>query len=117
MLSLVLKPCKSNQKTSEEVLFIKARQKSRQNPFYRDLMLKLDRSLTQAVYIENYEIRFSKSDNTHFLEYLCKVSSLTTIDIYEDYFKSRHKRCKVLKTENTHIVTGDRICSNSSYSL
>ena len=42
--SLVLKPCKSDQETSEEVLFIKARQISRQNPFFQGLMLKLDRS-------------------------------------------------------------------------
>ena len=38
MMSLVL------QETSEEVLFIKVRQMSRQNNFYRELMLKLDRS-------------------------------------------------------------------------
>ena len=42
--SQVLKPWKSDQETSEEELFIKARQKSRQDPFYRDLMLKLDTS-------------------------------------------------------------------------
>ena len=50
-------------------------------------MLKLNRSLKQAVSVENYEIRFSRSDYTHNLEYLCKVSFLTTLDIYNDYFK------------------------------
>ena len=91
---LVLKSCKFDQETSEEVLFIKARQ----NPFYRDLMLKLNKSLTQAVYVENYEIKFSKFDNTQILEYLCKVSSLTTLDIYKDYFKGHHKVVTVAVT-------------------
>ena len=60
--SQVLKSWRSDQETSEEVLFIKARQKSEQNPFYRELMLKLDRFLTQAVSIENYKIRLFRSD-------------------------------------------------------
>ena len=75
----------------KEVLFIKAQQKSRQksgqNPFNRELLL----NLTQAVSVENYEIRFSRSDYTHILKYLCKVSFLTTLDIYKDFFKSHHK--------------------------
>ena len=75
----------------KEVLFIKARQQSRQKDFYRDLMLKLDKSSTQAISVENYEIRFSRFDYTHILEYLCRVSFLTTLDIYKDYFKSHHK--------------------------
>ena len=66
--------------------------------FYWGLMLKFDRSSTQVVSVENYEIRISKSDYTHILEYLCKVSFLTTLNIYKDYFKSRHKWCKVLNT-------------------
>ena len=41
--SQVLKLWRYDQETSEEGLFIKARQKSQQNPFYRNLMLKLDR--------------------------------------------------------------------------
>ena len=98
--SLVLKPCKSDQETSKEVLFIKARQ----NPFYRVLMLKLDRILTQAIFVENYEIRFSRSNYTHILEYLCRVSFLTTLDIYKDYFKGRHKRCKVKQRDNPCIL-------------
>ena len=57
--SLVLKPCKSVQETSEEVLFIKAQQIARQNHVYRELMLKLDSSSTETVSIENYEIRIS----------------------------------------------------------
>ena len=50
--SQVLKPWRSNQETSEEELFIKAQQ----NPFYWDLTLKLDRSSTQHVSVETYEI-------------------------------------------------------------
>ena len=76
---------------NEEELFIKIRQKSRQNPFYRDLMLKLDRNSTQAVFVENYEIRFFRSDYTHIPIYLCRVSFLTTLDIYKDYFKGRQE--------------------------
>ena len=52
-------------------------------------MLKLDINLTQAVSVENYEIRNSKSDYTHILEYLCRVSFLTTLNIYKDYFKKQ----------------------------
>ena len=75
----------------KEVLFIKARQQSRHKDLYRDLILKLDRSSTQVVSVENYEIRFFRPDYTHILKYLCRVSFLTILDIYKDYFKSRHK--------------------------
>ena len=85
----------------KEVLFFKARQQSRQKDFYRDLMLKLDTSSTQAVSIENYEIRFSKSDYMYIPVYLCRVSFLTTLDIYKDYLKGRHM---VMQKNNTCIV-------------
>ena len=58
-------------------------------------------SSTQAVSVENYEIRFSKSDYTHILEYLCRVSFFTILNIYKDYFKSR---CKVMQSDNTCIL-------------
>ena len=51
-------------------------------------MLKFDRNSTQAVSIENYEIRFSRSDYMHILEYLCRVSFLTTLNIYKDYLRT-----------------------------
>ena len=54
-------------------------------------MMKFDKSLTEAESIENYEIRFSRFDCTHILEYLCRVYFLITLDIYNDYFKSHHK--------------------------
>ena len=75
----------------KNVLLNKAQQKSRRNLFYRDLLLKLNRRVTQAVSVKNYKIRFSKSDYTHIFEYLCRVYFLTTLDVYKDYFKNRHK--------------------------
>ena len=77
----------------KNVLLIKARQKSRQNPFYWELLLKLNRSPTQVV-----------SNYTHIHEYLCRVSFLTTLDIYKDYFKSRCRWCKVLQKNNPCIL-------------
>ena len=85
--SLVLKPCKSVQKTNEEVF-----------------SLKLDRQLeqiylsrfnvqfsTEAISIKNYEIQISRSVFHAYPSYLCRVSFLTTLDIYNDYFKG-HQR-------------------------
>ena len=84
-------------KQVKNVLLIKARQ----NPFYRELLLKLDRSSTQAASIENYKIRFSRSNYTHILEYLHRVYFLTNLNIYKDYFKGCHK---MMKKNNTCIV-------------
>ena len=64
-------------------------------------MLKLDRSSTQIVSVKNYEIRFLRSDYTHIPMYLCRVYFLTTLDIYKDYFKGRHK---MMQKNNTCIV-------------
>ena len=61
-------------------------------------------SSIEVVSVENYEIRFSISDYTYILEYLCRVSFLITLDIYKDYFKSRHKWCKVMQSNNTCIL-------------
>ena len=41
--------------------------------------------LTEAVSIKNYEIQISSA----YSSYLCRVSFLTTLDIYKDYFKGR----------------------------
>ena len=51
-------------------------------------MLKLDKSLTQAVSVENYEIKNSKSDFQPMFMYLCRIFFLTTLDIYKDYLKA-----------------------------
>ena len=58
-------------------------------------------SSTEVVSVENYEIKFSRHDYTHILEYLCRISFLTTLDIYNNYFKSRHK---VMQSDNTCIL-------------
>ena len=52
-------------------------------------MLKLDTSLTQAISVETYKIRTSRSNFWPVLKYLYKVSFLTTLDIYKAYFKGR----------------------------
>ena len=57
----------------------------------------LNRSLIEAISIENYEIQISRSDFTHIHMYLYRVSFLTTLDIYKNYFKSRQIRCKVMQ--------------------
>ena len=82
-------------------MFFKTQQQSQQKNFYRNLMSKLDRSLTQVVSVENYEIRFSRSDYMHIPMYLCRFSFLTTLDIYKDYFKGHQK---VMQKDNTCIV-------------
>ena len=53
-------------------------------------MLKLDSSSTEAVSVKNYKIRISRSNFTHIHVYLCRVSFLTTLNIYKDYFKGHH---------------------------
>ena len=71
-------------------------------------MLKLDKSLTVAISIENYEIRISRIDFTHIHEYLCRVSFLTTLDIYKDYFKGHHMMMQLnAKWLYMHIMTKD----------
>ena len=79
----VLKPYKSVQKSIEEVMFIKAQQMylSRFN-----ILNSID--ILTAVSIKNYEIQIFRSDFTHIHVYLCRVSFLTILDIYKDYFKS-----------------------------
>ena len=50
----------------------------------------LDSNLTEAVSIKNCEIQISRSDFTHIHMYMFKVSFLTTLGIYKDYFKGCH---------------------------
>ena len=53
-------------------------------------MLKLNRNSIEVVSVKNYEIRIFRSNYMHIHEYLCRVSFLTNLDIYKDYFKGRH---------------------------
>ena len=93
--SQVLKPWRSDQETSEEEIFIKVRQQSRQKDFSQDLKSKLDTTSTQAISVETYEIRNFRSNFQPMLKYLYRVSFLTTLDICKDYFKGRRicKKC------------------------
>ena len=49
----------------------------------------LDSSSTKGVSVKDYEIQISRSDFWPILMYLCRVSFLTTLNIYKDYFKGR----------------------------
>ena len=46
--------------------------------------------LSIEVSIENYRIQIFRFDFRPILMYLCKVSFLTTLDIYKAYFRGRH---------------------------
>ena len=84
---LELMSSKSVQETSEEVLFIKARQIH----IHRGLMLMFDSNSIEAIFVKNYEIHISKFVFMHIQVYLCRVSFLITLDIYKDYFKGRQR--------------------------
>ena len=51
----------------------------------------LDSCSTKIVSIENYEIQISRFVFMHIQVYLCRVSFLTTLDVYKDYFKGRQR--------------------------
>ena len=60
--------------------------------YYRDLMWSLIDSSTATQSIENYDFRNSRSEIRSKLLYLFRVSFLTALGIYKDYFKSHHTR-------------------------
>ena len=51
----------------------------------------------EVVSVENYKIQISRSDFTHIYVYLCRVSFLTTLNIYNDYFKGHQRDVKVMQ--------------------
>ena len=51
----------------------------------------LDSYSTDNLSIEIYENKFFISDFMHIHAYLFRLSFLTTLNIYEDYFKGRHR--------------------------
>ena len=108
----VLNPCKSVQESSEEVLFIKVRQISREMYLSRFNMWSSTNNST-AVSIENYEIQISRSVFHAYPSYLCRVSFLTTLDIYKDYFKGCQTWCKGFYW---CILLLETICPSSSFS-
>ena len=75
-------------------------------------MMDLNDSSTEAVFIENYEIQIFRSDFMHIHVYLCRVSFLTTLDIYKDYFKGRKRWCNLMQLDEKslcmQIVIGDK---------
>ena len=52
----------------------------------------------EALSIENYEIQISRFVFHGYPSCLCRVSFLTTLDIYKDYFKGRHKVVALIVT-------------------
>ena len=104
----ILKPCKSVQESSEEVLFIKARHMclSRFNIW----------NLTNSsinVSIENYEIQISRSVFHTYPSYVFRFSFLTILDIYKNYFKGRRK---VVELVVTCMLWPETIYPSSSFS-
>ena len=71
----------------------------------------LDSFLIDNLSIEIYENQFIRSDFTHIRVYMFRLSSLTTLKIYKDYFKGLHSGCKWMKLDAKvlfkQIVTED----------
>ena len=51
----------------------------------------LDSCLIDNLSIEIYENQFFRYDFMHIHMYVFRLSFLTTLNIYKDYFKGRHK--------------------------
>ena len=51
----------------------------------------LDSCSTDTFSIAIYENKFFRSDFTHIHVYVFRLSSLTTLNIYKDYFKGHHQ--------------------------
>ena len=72
----------------------------------------LDSCLIDNLSIEIYENQFFKYDFTYICVYLFRLSFLTTLNIYKDYFKGPHNVCKLMKLDANvlfkQIVTGDK---------
>ena len=87
-----------DQETSEEKLFTKARQIAQQlrtdssTDSYLSRFNEAWQILSIEVSIENYENQFFRSNFRLMLMYLCKVSFLTTLNIYKAYFRGNHRR-------------------------
>ena len=69
--------------------FIKSRHKL-DRYYYRRLMEKLDTSSIQVQSIENYDFRNFRSKIQFMMTWMIRVSLLTTLSIYNAYFKSNH---------------------------
>ena len=73
----------------------------------------LDSFSTDTLSIKNYEIQISKFFFHAYPSYVFKFSFLTTLDIYNDYFKGHHE---VVALVVTCILWLETICPSSSFS-
>ena len=108
----VLNPCKYVKKLSEEMLFIKSRWIARQMFLSRfNIWSSIDSSID--VSIENYKIQIFRSVFHAYPSYVFRISFLTTLNIYKDYFKGHHK---VVALVVTCMLWPETICPSSSFS-
>ena len=103
----VLEPCKSIQELSEKVLFIKTRQM---------YLSRFNIWSSTAVSIEDYEIQISRSVFHTYLSYLYKISFLTTLDIYKDYFKDCLRWCNLMQSDYSLKLWPETIFPSSPFS-
>ena len=100
----VLKPCKSVQETSEKVLDFKTRQLTS----IKVLKSCETRSSTaisiDTLSVEVYEIQFFRDVFQTIREYVFRISFLTALNIYKDYFKGRKRlhSCTSVKQSLVH---------------
>ena len=102
----VLEPCKSIQELSEKVLFIKTRQM---------YLSRFNIWSSTAVSIEDYEIQISRSVFHTYLSYLYKISFLTTLHIYKDYFKDCLRWCNLMQSDYSLKLWPETIFPSSPF--
>ena len=90
----VLKPCKSIQETSEKVLDFKARQLTSIEVQKAAEARNLTTISIDTLSVEVYEKQIFSSVLHPIREYMFRLSFLTTLNIYKDYFKGRQRLCK-----------------------
>ena len=91
----MLKPYKSIQESSEEVLFIKARQLTSIKVQESCFSPRLDNCSTDRVSVKIYEVQFFQADFHPIHECMFELSFLITLNIYKDYFDGRKRLHKL----------------------
>ena len=87
----VLNPCKSIQETSEEVMDFKARQLVSIKVYKATEARCSIASSTDKLSIEVYEKKIFSSNFHPIRVYMFRLSFLTTLNIYKNYFKGRQR--------------------------
>ena len=87
----VLKPCKCVQETSEKVLVFKTQQLASIEVKKATEARSSTATSIDTLSVEVYEIQFFRADFTSISEYMFRLSFLTTLNIYKDYFKGRQR--------------------------